>query len=120
MSELIAHSEKRPWGEYREFIKNKPCTVKIITVQPEQSISLQTHNLREEFWHVISGKGIVTIGDKEYSAVSGAEYTVPQTTRHRMKAGAGEPFVVLEVSQGEFREDDIIRIEDMYGRTSNS
>ena len=53
---------KRPWGGFIKFIDNKPCTVKILYIKEGESLSLQYHKLREEFWYLISGKIRVTIG----------------------------------------------------------
>ena len=109
------YEEHRPWGTFREFIKNEKSTVKIITVQPLQALSLQTHTSRDEFWHVLSGSGTMTIGDKNLEALPGAEFSVPRSTEHRIEGGP-EGLTVLEIAVGDFDENDIIRINDRYGR----
>ncbi len=53
---------KRPWGGFIKFIDNKPCTVKILQIKKEESLSLQFHKLRSEFWYLVSGKIKITIG----------------------------------------------------------
>jgi mannose-1-phosphate guanylyltransferase/mannose-1-phosphate guanylyltransferase/mannose-6-phosphate isomerase len=115
--EGLAHYEKetRPWGDFERFTLNEKTTVKIITVDAGQSISLQTHEHRDEFWHVIKGSGIIHIGDKENNAHEGSAFFCPRNTTHRVTGGA-EGTVFLEIAFGEFDEHDIKRLEDQYGR----
>ena len=63
--EGLSHYEKeiRPWGDFERFTLNETTTVKIITVKEGESISLQTHEHRDEFWRVLKGSGIIHIGD---------------------------------------------------------
>ena len=112
------HYEKdeRPWGFYERFTLCEPSTVKIITVEAGEAFSLQTHAHREEFWHIISGSGVVTVGDEKKECAAGDNFFVPKNTQHRLEAGS-TPCVFLEIAYGEFDEQDIIRIEDKYGRT---
>lgn len=109
------YRETRPWGEFVEFTKNKPSTVKIISIQPGEALSLQHHHHRDEFWHVLSGHGTIQIGADRLPAKPGQEFFAPRETDHRM-VGGREPLVVLEISFGEFDEADIVRTEDRYGR----
>jgi mannose-6-phosphate isomerase len=109
------YQEKRPWGEFVEFIRNAPSTVKIITVNVGEAFSLQTHSKRDEFWHVISGEGSITIGDAQFAVRSGQDHFIPRGTNHRIEAGE-ENVVILEISLGDFDEADITRLEDRYGR----
>ena len=111
------YREKRPWGEFVQFTKNTPSTVKIITVKAGESLSLQKHGNRAEFWRVISGVGSIEIGDDSFSAKQNDEYFVPRGTTHRMSAGTA-PLIVLEIAFGDFDESDIERLEDRYGRVS--
>ncbi len=106
---------KRPWGFFTQFLTNAPSTVKIITVLPDQSLSLQYHAHRQEFWHVISGSGTVTIGTRKRAATAGTEFTVAPKQPHRITAGENG-LVVLEIATGDFDENDIVRLEDKYGR----
>jgi mannose-6-phosphate isomerase-like protein (cupin superfamily) len=111
------YSEKRPWGEFERFTFNAPSTVKILEIEPGQSTSLQMHEKRDEYWHVISGDGILTIGDENLTAIPEKNYIVRKNTKHRIKAGV-ETLLILEISTGVFDEDDITRIEDDYGRVT--
>lgn len=116
MTKPTPYHENRPWGNFIEFIRNSPTTVKIITVSPGQTLSLQFHKNRSEFWHIISGSGEVQIGDLKHEAKTGDEFFVEKEVNHRIFASHGEPFVILELALGEFDENDITRLEDVYGR----
>ena len=108
------YTEERPWGNFVKFTENIPSTVKIITVKAEQAFSLQFHKNREEFWHIISGTGTVTIGTDQLQIAPGQDYFVPKDTQHRVLAST--EIVMLEIALGQFDENDIVRIEDRYGR----
>ena len=109
------YREQRPWGEFVRFTQGEPSTVKILTVNPGQALSLQYHLNRDEFWHIISGSGFAQIGKERVELAPGSELFVPRRSEHRISAGE-EPVVVLEVSFGTFDETDIVRVEDVYGR----
>ena len=92
--------------------------MKIITVEPNQATSLQYHAKRQEFWKILSGEGTITVDEKILPAKAGDEITVPQGAKHRLEGGK-IPLVILEISRGNFDENDIIRIDDRYGRTTS-
>ena len=107
----------RPWGSFVEFTKNKLSTVKILVINPGEEFSLQFHKNREEFWHILSGAPTITIGNEEFVAKQGEEFIVKKGEKHSISAKDTE-VRVLEISFGEFDENDIVRIKDKYGRTS--
>jgi len=112
---------KRPWGGFIKFIDNKPCTVKILYIKEGESLSLQYHKLREEFWYLISGKIRVTIGKslkslKKKTLKEGQFVSVPKKFLHRIEGIKNSK--ILEISTGKVKENDEIRIEDKYGRKS--
>ena len=109
------YQEERPWGFFRRFTHNIKSTVKIISVKPNEDLSLQSHKKREEFWRVIKGSGIFRIGENKYNVETGNEQYIPLETKHQIKAGE-DGLEVLEIALGDFDEDDIIRYEDKYGR----
>lgn len=104
-----------PWGNFRQFTQDASSTVKILTVLPNEELSLQSHKKRSEFWYIISGSGTVIIGESEKPAVAGDEYKIAPEEKHRLTAGP-EGIKVLEISTGDFDEEDIIRFEDKYSR----
>ena len=107
--------EQKPWGQFEQFTHNEPVTVKIITVNPNQALSLQYHHNREEFWKVIFGKGEVTIGDTICQAQEGDEFFIAHGQKHRIQTNSSL-VKVLEISFGDFDENDIVRLEDKYNR----
>ena len=113
----LEHYEKdeRPWGGYERFTLDEPSTVKIITVKPGEAFSLQTHEHRDEFWHVVQGSGVVRVGDETKDAKPGDEFFIPRGTLHRATGGTNA-LVFLEIAFGDFDENDIHRVEDKYGR----
>lgn len=106
---------ERPWGNFRQFTKNDNTTVKIITVKPNEELSLQSHAHRAEFWHVISGSGKVEIASVIQDTIKGEEYEIGVGEKHRLSAGP-DGIQVLEIAIGDFDESDIVHYEDKYGR----
>lgn len=110
------YQEVRPWGMFRQLTYGEPTTVKVITVTQGKKLSLQSHHLRSEFWRVIAGSVLVTIGNTQHHARTGEEFWIPVGTVHRLE-GVGAHNEVLEISFGTFNEHDIVRYEDEWGRT---
>lgn len=108
--------EIRPWGSFKQFTHNEVSTVKMITVDPGARLSLQYHEQREEFWVVLKGNPTVTLGEESRKASPGDEFFISKKTKHRLQGNEKEA-VVLEISFGNFDENDIVRIEDDFGRT---
>jgi mannose-6-phosphate isomerase-like protein (cupin superfamily) len=111
-------NEERPWGSFRRFTQNQASTVKLVNVSPEKQLSLQYHNDREEFWLILDGNPSIIIGDTETVAMPGDEFVVPKKIHHRIKAN-DQPVRILEIAFGDFDEQDIVRLEDSYGRASS-
>src|ERR1700677_3799941 len=97
--------EMRPWGNFERFTLNEKTTVKIVTVNPNEAISLQTHEHRDEFWRVIHGSGVIRIGDVEHEATVGGSYFSPRHSEHRVEGGP-EGLQFLEIAFGDFDEKD--------------
>ena len=109
------NKETRPWGDFERFTLNEQSTVKIITVTEGEEFSLQTHEHRDEFWHIIRGTGTVYLNDIESAAKAGDSFYCPRGTKHRAHGAAGG-LTFLEIAFGDFDESDITRLEDKYGR----
>jgi mannose-6-phosphate isomerase-like protein (cupin superfamily) len=109
-------TETRPWGQFEQFTHNESTTVKILTIMPNEELSLQSHTKRSEFVKIIKGDGTIQIEDNKYDVVEGDEHTVPINAKHRVVAGPNG-LVYLEISLGDFEEEDEVRYEDNYGRT---
>lgn len=107
---------QRPWGGFQQITHNELTTVKVITVNPGQRLSLQSHQQRAEFWQVLDGPMDVTVGQRSWSAQPGEQVWVPQGAVHRMGNSTAAIGRVLEIGYGEFDEGDIVRLEDDYQR----
>lgn len=108
--------ETRPWGAFEQFVCNEKVTVKIITVEPGQRLSLQRHDHRGEMWQVLDGPIDISLDGSAWTASGGEKVWVPQGAVHRMGNSGDRPARVLEVAFGHFDEDDIHRLEDDYAR----
>ena len=105
----------RPWGTFERFTLNTESTVKIITIDPGASLSLQRHSHRAEFRRVVSGDAVATIDGRTVALREGESLLVPVGATHRLAGGAGGA-QVMEISIGDFSEGDIVRLEDAWGR----
>jgi len=117
-SEASIHtSDHRPWGNYKSLAHNERFRVKEIVVRPGARLSLQIHRHRSEHWVVVSGAALVTLGDKEILVHETESIHVPVGTPHRLANPGKIPLRLIEVQTGSYLgEDDIVRIEDSYGR----
>ena len=104
-----------PWGTEDLFVMNKLATVKLLNIRAGEAPSLQYHHHRDEFWKIISGPPDIIIGDETFHSKIGQEFKIPAMTKHRIMATDNDA-IVLEISTGEFDENDIVRLEDKYGR----
>lgn len=112
---MKTYIEERPWGKFEQFCKNETVTVKILTVNPNEELSLQFHHNRDEFWRIIAGTGDIIIGNETKTGTKGDEFFIPRETNHRIKANAAA-ISILEIAFGDFDENDIVRLADKYNR----
>lgn len=110
--------EDRPWGNFEQFCRNENCSVKIITVNPQSALSLQYHEKRDEFYRVLAGAGELVVGEETKAAGAGDEFWIPRHVKHRVVT-RDQAVKILEISFGEFDENDIVRLEDKYGRPTS-
>lgn len=113
------YSERRPWGGFDRFVYNESCTVKILTILPGESLSLQSHQHHSEWWIVLDASLGVEIDGKKHTAFRGEEVFIPVGTKHRAH-GLKAPCRWLEISFGVDDEEDIERFEDNYGRATKN
>ncbi|MDP8948711.1 MAG: phosphomannose isomerase type II C-terminal cupin domain [Actinomycetota bacterium] len=111
---------EKPWGHFEQYTHNLRCTVKIITVSAGGTLSRQYHQKRDELWVILDrGARVELDGEVLYPEVE-EKLFIPRGTVHRLSASAGEGEVrVLEICFGEFDEEDIVRLEDVYGRVES-
>ena len=107
---------KKPWGNFRQFTLNQPSTVKILTINVGETLSLQTHTTREEYWYIIQGHPTITKGEELITASPHDEIFIEQGQQHRM-AAPQDNVLILEIAYGHFDEEDIVRLEDKYDRS---
>jgi mannose-6-phosphate isomerase-like protein (cupin superfamily) len=107
---------EKAWRTFEQYSHNLPTTVKIITVDPGGILSSQYHYHRDELWVVLDPGAKVELGDEVLHPTPGEKLYIPRETVHRLCCVGEQPVRILEVSFGEFDEDDIIRLEDVYGR----
>jgi len=111
----------RPWGSYTVLEEGPRFKIKRIYVRPLHKLSLQMHYHRSEHWVVVSGTANVTIQDEERLVHEGQSIFVPKSSIHRVENPGRVPLEIIEVQVGEYLgEDDIIRLEDVYGRIKDA
>ena len=111
------HSE-RPWGNYTVLDDDAPDhKVKRIVVHPGKRLSYQRHARRAEHWFIVSGTARVTLDGTVTELHAGDSIDIPREGAHRIANDGDSDVVFIEVQQGTyFGEDDIVRLEDDYGR----
>jgi len=108
----------RPWGKFRAYPHKRAGSLKIITVEPGASLSLQYHRRRSEFWVVLDAGLEITVGAKVWRPRPNEEIYIPKGAPHRLRGVGRKPARVMELWLGNSDEADIVRLEDKYGRTS--
>jgi mannose-1-phosphate guanylyltransferase/mannose-6-phosphate isomerase len=107
----------RPWGNYRRVDAGERFQVKRITVKPGAKLSLQKHYHRAEHWVVVRGTAIVQRGEERMLVRENESVYIPIGTEHRLENPGKVPLQLIEVQSGAYLgEDDIVRVEDSYGR----
>ncbi|WP_191057492.1 phosphomannose isomerase type II C-terminal cupin domain [Geminicoccus harenae] len=111
-------SDERPWGRWEVLDTGATHAVKRITVKPGAKLSLQRHKHRAEHWVVGQGKVRVTRDEDSLVLIAGQAVYLPLGCVHRMENIGDVDLVIIEVQIGEnLDENDIERLEDVYGRT---
>jgi len=106
----------RPWGRFRVYPHENAGSLKIITVNPGASLSLQYHRRRAEFWIALDEGLEITIGERTWRPRRNEEIYIPREAAHRLRCAGPEPARVMEIWLGNSAEDDIVRLADNYGR----
>lgn len=107
----------RPWGSYQTLALSKNYQVKSITINPHGKLSLQKHTHRAEHWLVVEGSPTITVGKNIKNYFIGDKIFIDKEVQHRAENLTEEPAVIIEIQLGSYLgEDDIIRLEDVYGR----
>ncbi len=116
--QAVAHNRMyRPWGFYESLIQGERFQVKRIVVSPGQKLSLQKHYHRAEHWVVVAGSAIVTRDAETFMVRENESIYLPLGCVHRLENPGRIPLMLIEVQSGSYLgEDDIVRLEDNYGR----
>ena len=117
-SEATAHNRgHRPWGFYESLIQGDRFQVKRIVVHPGRQLSLQSHYHRAEHWVVVNGTAKVTRDSEVMILRENESVYLPLGCVHRLENPGRIPLTLIEVQSGAYLgEDDIVRLEDTYGR----
>ncbi|MDI3262597.1 MAG: mannose-1-phosphate guanylyltransferase/mannose-6-phosphate isomerase [Fulvimonas sp.] len=114
---LIHRKVYRPWGSYDAIDAGPRFQVKRIVVKPGASLSLQKHHHRAEHWVVVSGTAEVTRGEEVFLLGENQSTYIPLGSVHRLRNPGKVPLELIEVQSGGYLgEDDIVRLDDVYGR----
>lgn len=115
---VVGQHDSRPWGDWTVLDAGPGYTVKRITVTPGGKLSLQRHEYRVEHWFVVAGRARVTRNAEELNVGLGEGVDFAMGDVHRVANEGAENLVFIEVQRGSIlRENDIERLEDVYGRT---
>ena len=113
------YKEYRPWGSFENLLDEEYCKVKRIIVKPGQRLSYQYHYKRDECWVIVQGAATVTLDDKIHTFIEGDVVQIEYGTKHRVENKGDEDLIFIETQTGTyFGEDDIVRLEDDYGRNN--
>jgi mannose-1-phosphate guanylyltransferase/mannose-6-phosphate isomerase len=108
----------RPWGTYQTIDLGNGFQVKRITVKPGAKLSLQKHAKRAEHWVVVNGTAVVTRNDETFVLERNNATYIPIGAVHRLENSGKDLLELIEVQSGSYLgEDDIVRLEDTYGRS---
>lgn len=105
----------RPWGSFAQYANNDQVTVTLMTVEPLQRLSLQSHTGRAELWIAIDDGAVVEIDAEVYHPKPGDELWIPAGSTHRLSS-SGPAVRVLEIAFGNWQQEDITRYADDYNR----
>ncbi len=119
--EFLFHSKVyRPWGSYEGLVSGERFQVKLITVKPGARLSVQMHHHRAEHWIIVKGTAKVRRGDETMLLTENESTFIPLGTVHSLENPGKIPLELIEVQSGPYLgEDDIVRLEDMYGRVKS-
>jgi mannose-6-phosphate isomerase len=117
MFSMAAERDERPWGSYEVLLDAADHKVKQILVRPGRRLSYQVHARRSEHWFIVSGRGVVTLNDAYVDVEPGSAVDIAVGMSHRIENTGTDDLLFVEVQHGEyFGEDDIVRLEDDFGR----
>lgn len=112
------HTEARPWGSFTVLCEGPGYKVKKVSVSPRQRLSYQFHHHRQEHWLVVEGVATITLEGEVHVLEVGQTIDIPLGAKHRIANTGAIPMTIIEIQRGDYvGEDDIVRIEDDFGRS---
>ncbi len=112
--------DRRPWGTFTVLDEGHGYKVKRLEVLPGKRLSYQQHARRDEHWMCVIGSATVTLNEQEVTLRVGETIDIPIGARHRIENPGTENLIFIEIQRGDYLgEDDIVRLEDDFGRTGN-
>ena len=112
--------DRRPWGSFTVLDEGEKFKVKRIEVLPGKRLSYQKHSKRAEHWVVVHGTAKVTLDDREIIVSTGEAIDIAAGSAHRVENPGTDMLVFIEVQRGSYLgEDDIVRLQDDFGRAEN-
>ncbi|MDA9114022.1 mannose-1-phosphate guanylyltransferase/mannose-6-phosphate isomerase [Alphaproteobacteria bacterium] len=113
----MQYTEKRPWGNFLNILENDFYKVKKLKINPFKRLSLQYHNFRSEHWIIVKGQAKVYLDGQIKILKKGMSIDIPCKSKHYVENIHKQVLEIIEIQLGSyFGEDDIVRIEDIYGR----
>ena len=118
VKKFLNYREERPWGFFENLLEEKNYKVKKLVILPKEKISFQFHNFRNEKWFVVKGSGKVFIDQNMFDCKKGHFFEIKKQEKHSIENNGKSPLEIIEIQSGsKLAEDDIVRLQDKYGRT---
>jgi mannose-6-phosphate isomerase-like protein (cupin superfamily) len=119
-ADTLPQIDRRPWGTFTVLDEGEKFKVKRIEVLPGKRLSYQKHSKRAEHWVVVQGTAKVTLDDREIIVSTGEAIDIAIGSAHRVENPGTDMLVFIEVQRGSYLgEDDIVRLQDDFGRAEN-
>ena len=116
-SEGSSSRTQKPWGYFEVLLESENSKVKILSINPQEKLSMQMHQHRSETWYITQGIATVTKSDEVVELYPGESIIIQKKEKHRIENLHTEILEIIEIQTGSyFGEDDIVRFEDIYGR----
>ncbi len=113
--------DERPWGTFTVLDQGSNYKVKRIEVLSQKRLSYQKHAQRAEHWMVVQGTALVTLEGEEITVPTGQTVDIPLGAAHRVENREADRLIFIEIQRGSYLgEDDIVRLQDDFGRTAAS
>lgn len=106
---------EKPWGSFIQYVLNQPVTVKILEIRAGEQVSYQYHHHRSELWIPLDEGACLKLDGAIQRPERMEPVFIPQGAKHQL-IGESKDYRILEISFGQFDEEDIVRLSDKYGR----